>query len=208
MASGMSSDDDMPLLGPLSDIPELDEADDGPFAFRRKRNCQYLAPLLDEHGFEVHRGWPWESPDDGGAAEPKYRYSLASLSTPKAKCIGMTRRRMGRGGRVVLDRAKTQFDELWRSMDFAVYNGIGGKANDDVMEDSADEVPFTDWPHYRPVTPPHHKEEWDSYCHMVKLSDHQVGLPTQPVMPILNRAMSSPTKAFGGLGSLAAILQG
>ena len=128
MASGMSSDDDMPLLGPLSDIPELDEADDGPFAFRRKRNCQYLAPLLDEHGFEVHRGWPWESPDDGGAAEPKYRYenscgllelhsleknricrySLASLSTPKAKCIGMTRRRMGRGGRVVLDRAKTQ----------------------------------------------------------------------------------------------------
>ena len=74
MASGMSSDDDMPLLGPLSDIPELDEADDGPFAFRRKRNCQYLAPLLDEHGFEVHRGWPWESPDDGGAAEPKYRY--------------------------------------------------------------------------------------------------------------------------------------
>lgn len=73
LASGLSSDDDMPLLGPLSDFPDLDEADDGPFAFRRKRNCQYLAPLLDEHGFDIHRGWPWESSDDGGAGEPKYR---------------------------------------------------------------------------------------------------------------------------------------
>ena len=102
-----------------------------------------------------------------------------------------------------------QFDELWRSMDFAVYNGIGGKVADDITEDPADEVPFSDWPHYRPVTPPHHREEWDSYCRMVKLSD-QVGLPTQPVMPTLNRAISltSPTKTLGGLGSLAAILQG
>ena len=75
LASGyLSSDEDMPLLGPLSDVPEMDEADDGPFAFKRKRNCQYLAPLLDEHGFDIHRGWPWESPDDGGAGEPKYRY--------------------------------------------------------------------------------------------------------------------------------------
>ena len=90
-------------------------------------------------------------------------------------------------------------------MDFAVYNGMGDNVQDDPMEDAADEIPFRDWPHYRPVTPPHHKEEWDSYCrNMVKLSDHQVGLPTQPVMPMLNRAMSltSPTK------TLPAILQG
>ena len=70
-AGGLSSDEDLPLLGSGT---ELEEADDGPFAFRRKRNCQYMAPLVDEHGFTVHRGWPWEQPDDGGAGEPKYRY--------------------------------------------------------------------------------------------------------------------------------------
>ena len=68
---GLSSDEELPILGSGT---ELEEADDGPFAFRRKRNCQYLAPLLDEHGFTIHRGWPWEPPDDGGAGEPKYRY--------------------------------------------------------------------------------------------------------------------------------------
>lgn len=201
-AGGLSSDEDLPLLGSGT---ELEEADDGPFAFRRKRNCQYMAPLVDEHGFTVHRGWPWEQPDDGGAGEPKYRYSLASLSTPKSKCIGMARRRMGRGGRLVIDRAKTQFDELWRSMDFAVYNGIGGKISDESMEEEevVEELPFQDWPHYRPVTPPHHKEEWDSFCGMAKLPD-QVGLPTQPIMPTL----TSPIKTLSAIGPLAAILQG
>ena len=35
----------------------------------------------------------------------KLKYSLASLSMPKFRFIGFARRRMGRGGRVILDRA-------------------------------------------------------------------------------------------------------
>ena len=87
LASGVSSDDDMPLMGPLSDVMDLDEADDGPFAFRRKRNCQYLAPLLDEDGIDIHRGWPWESPDDGGAGEPKYRNERNRARREEATCV-------------------------------------------------------------------------------------------------------------------------
>ena len=74
------------------------------------------------------RGWPWDSPFDGGGGEPKFRYSLASLSTPAPRCLGLVRRRMGRGGRVVLDRASVPGadDRLWRSLDFTIINGIGG----------------------------------------------------------------------------------
>ncbi len=90
-----------------SDLEE--ELEEGPFAFRRKRHCQYLAPLIDENGFEQFHGWPWEGPledeeEAKSAGEAKYRYSLASLSTPKPRCVGMVRRRVGRGGRITLDR--------------------------------------------------------------------------------------------------------
>ena len=78
------------------------------------------------------RGWPWDAPFDGGGGggggEAKFRYSLASLSTPAPRCLGLVRRRMGRGGRVVLDRASVPGadDRLWRSLDFTIINGIGG----------------------------------------------------------------------------------
>ena len=82
------------------------------------------------------RGWPWDSPFDGGGGEPKFRYSLASLSTPVPRCLGLVRRRMGRGGRVVLDRASVPGadDRLWRSLDFTIINGIGGGGAHSVAE--------------------------------------------------------------------------
>ncbi len=162
----LSSDDEGLGGGPDSAASPSDmeeELEEGPYAFRRKRHCQYLAPLVDEDGFEKIRGWPWEGREEGGGAEPKYGYSLASLSNPK-RCLGMVRRRVGRGGRIILDRAfSTNHDDFWRSLDFTVLSGVGGGGGDR-KRDLADERTsrlFEDWPHYRPVTPPLCQEEPD-----------------------------------------------
>lgn len=56
----------------------------------------FLQPILDRLG-----NWSWCSPDEGGLGEKKYRYTLTSLSQPQ-RCIGFARRRVGRGGRLVL----------------------------------------------------------------------------------------------------------
>lgn len=42
--------------------------------------------------------WPWTSPSEGGLGHPRYRYCLTSLSAPR-RCVGLARRRVGRGGR-------------------------------------------------------------------------------------------------------------
>ena len=167
-----SSDDERLTTGVQSASSDVDDdiEADGPFAFKRKRNVQYLAPLFDEDGGEIVRGHPWEGPELGGGAEAKYRYSLASLSTPRPRCIGPIRRRVGRGGRIVLDRAHGDCDSFWRSLDFTVINGKGEKKLEE----------FEDYPHYRPVTPPHCREDSE-----LRLSETPVGLPTQPLKPSL-----------------------
>lgn len=160
LGDGLSSDDDRFSASPSE--AEDDEME-GPFAFRRKKNCQYLAPTDD---FATPSTFPWECGD-------KYKFSLASLSTPKPRCVGYVRRRIGRGGRVILDRAPTEFDDLLGSMDFSIASDAG-----------ANGPPWTeDWPtHFRPVTPPHCREEdWDPY--RVRLSESNIGLPTLPVKP-------------------------
>lgn len=63
--------------------------------------------------------WPWCPPEENGLADRRYRYTLASLSHPR-RCIGFARRRLGRGGRVILDRATHSMDDLWRHLDFTV----------------------------------------------------------------------------------------
>lgn len=50
--------------------------------------------------------WPWHGRDEGGFADPRYRYSLASLSQPR-RCVGFVRRRHGRGGRQVFSLTGT-----------------------------------------------------------------------------------------------------
>ena len=100
---GLSGGSSQAAAGDLDDLERFNPA--APVFFRRKRNCQYLAPAVDDFGDPEPRGWPWDSPFDGGGGEPRYRFSLASLSTPAPRCVGLVRRRMGRGGRMVLDRA-------------------------------------------------------------------------------------------------------
>uniref|UniRef100_A0AAQ5ZZ74 Enhancer of polycomb homolog n=1 Tax=Amphiprion ocellaris TaxID=80972 RepID=A0AAQ5ZZ74_AMPOC len=79
---------------------------DGCYAFRRKAGCQYYAS----------GSWPWVSPTEGGLGDPRFRYCLTSLNVPR-RCIGLARRRVGRGGRILLDRAHTDVDSICQSLD-------------------------------------------------------------------------------------------
>ncbi|XP_030762141.1 enhancer of polycomb homolog 1 [Sitophilus oryzae] len=111
---GLSSDEDGSLGGMgRSGTPEQDEQDDGPFAFRRNRLCSYHMPL------PTMGNWPWCSSEDNGTADKRFRFTLTSLSNPR-RCIGFARRRVGRGGRIILDRVSTDYDDFWRGLDFSI----------------------------------------------------------------------------------------
>ncbi|XP_071340739.1 enhancer of polycomb homolog 1-like isoform X2 [Trachinotus anak] len=107
------SSDEEPFSQIHSGSSEAEEENDpdGCYAFRRKAGCQYYASHPDQSG-----NWPWVSPSEGGLGDPRFRYCLTSLNMPR-RCIGLARRRMGRGGRVLLDRAHTDLDNIWQSLD-------------------------------------------------------------------------------------------
>ncbi|KAM8882047.1 enhancer of polycomb homolog 1-like isoform 1-T1 [Synchiropus picturatus] len=92
-----------------SDAEEENDPD-GCYAFRRKAGCQYYAFRQDQGG-----SWPWVSPLEGGLGNPRFRFCLTSLNTPP-RCIGLARRRVGRGGRIVFDRAHADLDSHSRDL--------------------------------------------------------------------------------------------
>uniref|UniRef100_A0A9J7Z9Q1 Enhancer of polycomb homolog n=1 Tax=Cyprinus carpio carpio TaxID=630221 RepID=A0A9J7Z9Q1_CYPCA len=102
------SSDDEPFSQMHSGSSEAEEENepDGVFAFRRKAGCVYHTPHLDHSG-----DWPWSGETDGGSCDPRFRYSLTTLTIPHC-CVGLARRRVGRGGRLLLDRAYSNLNDL------------------------------------------------------------------------------------------------
>ncbi|GBP82739.1 Enhancer of polycomb homolog 1 [Eumeta japonica] len=115
VASGVGAGGARPLdASPAPAAPP----DDGPFAFTRKPGCYYELPTATLYGDPV-------DPDDATKdslyqhdLDYKQRYTLTSLSEPYSRCVGFARRRMGRGGRVLLDRVPTPLDDLWPHLPF------------------------------------------------------------------------------------------
>ncbi|XP_029309305.1 enhancer of polycomb homolog 1-like isoform X2 [Cottoperca gobio] len=107
------SSDDEPFSQLHSGSSEAEEENDpdGAYAFRRKAGCHYHAARQDRVG-----SWPWCGPWDDGLAEARFRYSLTTLTVPR-RCLGMARRRVGRGGRVLLDRAHSDYDNVFHGLD-------------------------------------------------------------------------------------------
>ncbi|XP_016109477.1 enhancer of polycomb homolog 1-like [Sinocyclocheilus grahami] len=107
------SSDDEPFSQIHSGSSEAEEENepDGAFAFRRKAGCVYHAPRLDHSG-----DWPWSGETDGESCDPRFRYSLTTLTIPR-RCVGLARRRVGRGGRLLLDRAYSNLNGLFQSLD-------------------------------------------------------------------------------------------
>lgn len=139
-----SGDDEGHTVSPQS--PQHDEA---PFAFRRNKLCQYQAPVCNG-GLG---NWPWCGRDDGGLADKRYKYSLTSIANPKPRCVGFARRRVGRGGRIILDRAGQSMDDFWASLDFTIHD------KQLPAYDRLSSEPTNNWTHFLPKTPPKDKTE-------------------------------------------------
>ncbi|KOX79622.1 Enhancer of polycomb like protein 1 [Melipona quadrifasciata] len=161
-----------------SDRDDEDTADEGQFTFRRNRNSTYLPEQQDccsilhklllimgvtENYHEsfcenspVSGGfgnWPWCDKSEGGLADKKYRFALTSISKPVPKCIGFARRRIGRGGRVILDRCSTDMDDMWSSLDFTIHQPKREPVESDTTATSITPIK-KEWLHFRPKTPP------------------------------------------------------
>ncbi|XP_070694726.1 enhancer of polycomb homolog 2 isoform X2 [Pempheris klunzingeri] len=89
-----------PLFPPSS--PDEEIHPDGVFVFRRKPGCQYLSPGAQQTG-GVNR------------LEPQ-RHFLTELTLPP-HWTGVSRRRIGRGGRFLLDRASLGLDPVLKQLD-------------------------------------------------------------------------------------------
>ncbi|XP_056155035.1 enhancer of polycomb homolog 1 isoform X2 [Lampris incognitus] len=106
-----SDDETFSQIHSGSSEAEEENDPDGCYAFRRKAGCQYYASRADQSS-----SWPWVSPSEGGLGDPRFRFCLTSLTAPR-RCMGLARRRVGRGGRVLLDRAHTDLDSVFQSLD-------------------------------------------------------------------------------------------
>ncbi|XP_034838529.1 uncharacterized protein E(Pc) isoform X2 [Maniola hyperantus] len=118
--------------------------DDGPFAFRRKPGCFYELPTSTLYGEPVDP----ENPSKNGMFEhemdERTRFTLTSINHPYPRCIGFARRRLGRGGRVILDRIATPLDDLWSNLPFRHANSSLDRARRD------EEVELETKPHRTP----------------------------------------------------------
>eukprot|EP00794_Sanderia_malayensis_P003635 gene3635-4150_t len=165
---------------------------DGDFTFKRKRGVLYHAPRYDSVG-----NWPWVHPVEGGSGDLKYRYCCTSIKKPR-KCIGFARRRVGRGGRVIFDRAWTPFDDCSTDNDNNLKSPIS-PLNGVITSKSDLRVP--PWPHFRPISDVVDMDDASPTTPVKKfmnskLRRDQSEFSTSP-RPSLNRSFSSqPTSKF------------
>uniref|UniRef100_A0A8C1K6J6 Enhancer of polycomb homolog n=1 Tax=Cyprinus carpio TaxID=7962 RepID=A0A8C1K6J6_CYPCA len=103
-----SGEEDYPLVSSPASEPDEENDPDGIFAFRRKAGCSYNAPLVDQ-SCSPH----WQQTDQDRLWQ---RNCLTALSVPR-RCIAVARGRVGRGGRVVLDRTSSDLDRALRHLD-------------------------------------------------------------------------------------------
>ncbi|XP_026545183.1 enhancer of polycomb homolog 1-like, partial [Notechis scutatus] len=169
------SSDEEPLSHVLSGSSEVEEENDpdGPFTFHRKAGCQYYAPHLEQTGDLL-----WNSPKEATLGDEHYRYCLTTLTVPH-RCIGFSRRRIGRGGRVFLDRAYSENNSPFCQLDSEIlssqlHSSVNQFANTSETNTS-DRYFFKDlsqilvnfkscrWRHFRPRTPSLHDSDEFSY---------------------------------------------
>ncbi|XP_010217415.1 PREDICTED: enhancer of polycomb homolog 2 [Tinamus guttatus] len=111
-----SDEDEFPQVpSPVSEAEEENDPD-GPCAFRRRAGCQYYAPRLDQANSS------YENSELADLDKLRFRHCLTTLTIPR-RCIGFARRRVGRGGRVLMDRISTEHDPVLRQIDPEMLSG-------------------------------------------------------------------------------------
>ncbi|NWT79391.1 EPC2 protein, partial [Lanius ludovicianus] len=116
-----SDEDEFPQVpSPVSEAEEENDPD-GPCAFRRRAGCQYYAPRLDQTNSS------YEHPELAELDKLRFRHCLTTLTIPR-RCIGFARRRIGRGGRVIMDRISTEHDPVLRQIDPEMLNSFSSSS--------------------------------------------------------------------------------
>ncbi|KAI1899424.1 hypothetical protein AGOR_G00061640 [Albula goreensis] len=123
-----SGEDDYPQVQSPTSEPDEESDPDGLFAFRRKAGCQYYAPCVDQHSSPL-----WDHPELAGLDALRYRHCLTTLSRPR-HCLGLARRRVGRGGRVIMDRASSEHDHILKQLDPDVFTLVPGCVASDLAD--------------------------------------------------------------------------
>ena len=129
-----SSDDDRSSLNTKQSDQEMEDVEDsdGPFTFRRKAGVQYHEPSDEAWSNETENKFPF------------MLFTAPSRYSHPEQCLGFSRRRLGRGGRVVIDRIPSRWDDTW--------------TRDQEMDYTGDTAMI------RPLTPPSLEEMvWDPY---------------------------------------------
>ncbi|XP_023678105.1 enhancer of polycomb homolog 2 [Paramormyrops kingsleyae] len=124
-----SGDEDYPQVQSPASEPDEENDPDGLFAFRRKAGCQYHASL------EQSGNLLWDHPELAGMSPLPFRHSHVVLSVPW-RCLGLARRRMGRGGRVILDRTSSEYDQILKPLDPEVFTSSPDSAASHFMDPS------------------------------------------------------------------------
>ncbi|KFP70918.1 Enhancer of polycomb 2, partial [Acanthisitta chloris] len=116
-----SDEDEFPQVpSPVSEAEEENDPD-GPCAFRRRAGCQYYAPRLDQTNSSC------ENSELAELDKLRFRHCLTTLTIPR-RCIGFARRRIGRGGRVIMDRIATEHDPVLRQIDPEMLNSFSSSS--------------------------------------------------------------------------------
>ncbi|XP_036401813.1 enhancer of polycomb homolog 2-like isoform X1 [Megalops cyprinoides] len=120
-----SGEEDYPQVQSPASEPDEENDPDGMFGFRRKAGCQYYAPRVDQSDSLL-----WDYPELAGLRELRHRHCLTALSVPR-RCVGLARRRVGRGGRVIMDRASSEHDRILKRLDPEAFASDPGNAGSD-----------------------------------------------------------------------------
>lgn len=188
------SDEDF-IVTPTSKVQSLSDQEeendpDGIYAFRRKKGCNYHAPNP-----ELVCGWPWSEGQNKGLMERRYRYCCTSIRKPR-KCVGFGRRRIGRGGRIILDRAWTSWDDEFRDVDDHLHPSTPSPLSSDdedypispvdprpsqtslPLSQLLEEIKAKRLSHFRPKTPPPSKDSEPFSSYPSSSSFHQSLYPS------------------------------
>uniref|UniRef100_A0A1B0CWI6 Enhancer of polycomb-like protein n=1 Tax=Lutzomyia longipalpis TaxID=7200 RepID=A0A1B0CWI6_LUTLO len=109
------SSEDEDLLYSLSHGGTPESEDEGLYTFRRNLNCQYKKPIQNGVG-------AWARASRARMFCPEYRckFTLGALrSHGRGDFI---RRRVGRGGRIVIDRLTSDIDDVWSKLDYTIFD--------------------------------------------------------------------------------------
>uniref|UniRef100_A0A8C5IIK0 Enhancer of polycomb homolog n=1 Tax=Junco hyemalis TaxID=40217 RepID=A0A8C5IIK0_JUNHY len=96
-----------PLAEPL---PVLSKSDIKQYDFHSSDEDEFPQPRLDQTNSSS------EGAELAELDKLRFRHCLTTLTIPR-RCIGFARRRIGRGGRVIMDRISTEHDPVLRQID-------------------------------------------------------------------------------------------